>query len=219
MRLQHAKQAAGGLPADGPDRAQARAAITAEVERLRWRTWNGKAKDARITLERIHALLPSFEGEPAQAAAGAGGGGPLPALPERPSGRLRRTAPGRPAGRDVIDRGHGQFPGQPAHGQVAADALVPTRGRPAAPSPLRRLQRHARHRLRAALPIRIRQQLSQHDPQSRDSPGDGAYDRDDVYAEVAVRYPAAAVVVPPRECGAERSRTDRADAARPASTM
>src|SRR4051812_1349042 len=64
MRLQHAKQAAGGLPADGPDRVQARAAIAAEVERLRWRTWNGKAKDARITLERIHALLPSFEGEP-----------------------------------------------------------------------------------------------------------------------------------------------------------
>ena len=28
--------------------------------------------------------------------------------------------------------------------------------------------------------------------------GAGAYDRDDVYAEVAVRYPAAAVVVPPR---------------------
>src|ERR687893_1747488 len=61
MRLQHAKQAAGGLPADGPDRAQARAAIAAEVERLRWRTWNGKAKDARITLKRIHALLPAFE--------------------------------------------------------------------------------------------------------------------------------------------------------------
>ena len=50
--------------------------------------------------------------------------------------------------------------------------------------------------------------------------GDGAYDRDDVYAEVAARHPdggrgrAAA-----RECGAERSRRDRADAARPASTM
>jgi hypothetical protein len=28
--------------------------------------------------------------------------------------------------------------------------------------------------------------------------GDGAYDRNDVYAEVAVRHPAAAVVVPPR---------------------
>ena len=28
--------------------------------------------------------------------------------------------------------------------------------------------------------------------------GDGAFDRDDIYAEVAVRHPAAAVVVPPR---------------------
>ena len=28
--------------------------------------------------------------------------------------------------------------------------------------------------------------------------GDGAYDRDDVYAEVAARHPAVAVVVPPR---------------------
>jgi len=66
MRLQHAKQAAEGLPADGPDRVQARAAIAAEVERLRWRTWNGKAKDARVTLERIRTLLPAFEGEPAR---------------------------------------------------------------------------------------------------------------------------------------------------------
>ena len=28
--------------------------------------------------------------------------------------------------------------------------------------------------------------------------GDGAYDRDDVYTEVAARHPAAAVIVPPR---------------------
>jgi len=41
-------------------------AIAAEVERLRWRTWNGKAKDARVTLERIRTLLPAFEGEPAR---------------------------------------------------------------------------------------------------------------------------------------------------------
>src|ERR671916_1712982 len=44
MRLQHAKQAAGGLPADGPDRAPARAAIAAGGQRLRWPTWNGQAK-------------------------------------------------------------------------------------------------------------------------------------------------------------------------------
>src|SRR4051794_25638450 len=44
--------------------------------------------------------------------------------------------------------------------------------------------------------------------------GDGAYDRDDVYAEVAARHPAAAVVVPPRanavpSQAAERAPTQR----------
>src|SRR3954463_1916254 len=34
--------------------------------------------------------------------------------------------------------------------------------------------------------------------------GDGAYDRDDVYAEVTARHPAAAVVVPPRANGDRR---------------
>ena len=34
--------------------------------------------------------------------------------------------------------------------------------------------------------------------------GDGAYDRDDAYAEVAARHPEAAVVVPPRGVGARR---------------
>ena len=40
--------------------------ISTEVERLRWRIWNGKAKDAQISIDRIHALLPSFESEPAR---------------------------------------------------------------------------------------------------------------------------------------------------------
>ncbi len=62
MRLQHAKQAAEGLPAGEPGQLQAKAAIVAEVERLRWRTWNGKAKDARITLKRIRTLLPTSRG-------------------------------------------------------------------------------------------------------------------------------------------------------------
>jgi hypothetical protein len=64
MRLRHAEQAAAGLPADAPDRAQAKAAIVEQVKRLRWRTWNGKAKNARITLGRIRTLLSAFEGEP-----------------------------------------------------------------------------------------------------------------------------------------------------------
>src|SRR3712207_2072969 len=63
MRLRHAEQAAEGLPPDAPDQPRAKAAIVAEVGRLRWRAWNGKAKDARVTLERIRALLPALGGE------------------------------------------------------------------------------------------------------------------------------------------------------------
>jgi hypothetical protein len=63
MRLQHAKQAASGLPIDKPGRTQARAAVVAEVERLHWRIWNGKAKNARITFERICKVMHVFKGE------------------------------------------------------------------------------------------------------------------------------------------------------------
>ena len=61
MRLQHAEKTADTLPADTPERENARAVIIAEV--LHWRIWNGKAKDARITLERIRAVMPAFQGE------------------------------------------------------------------------------------------------------------------------------------------------------------
>ena len=64
MRLQHAKQAAEALPADAPDQQHAKAEVIAEVERLRWRTWHGKAKDARTTLKRLRTLLPALEREP-----------------------------------------------------------------------------------------------------------------------------------------------------------
>ena len=63
MRLQHAEKTAGTLPADTPEREHARAVIVAEVDRLRWRIWNGKAKDAQITLERIRQVMPAFQGD------------------------------------------------------------------------------------------------------------------------------------------------------------
>ena len=63
MRLQHAKQAASGLSTDQPDRVQAKAVIVAEVERLRWRIWNGKAKNARCSLDRIRKVMHVFKGE------------------------------------------------------------------------------------------------------------------------------------------------------------
>ena len=63
MRLQHAKQAAGGLSTDTPGRTQAKAVIVPEVERLHWRIWNGKAKNARRTLDRVRNVMHVFQGE------------------------------------------------------------------------------------------------------------------------------------------------------------
>src|ERR1051325_665739 len=65
MRLQHLKQIAGVLSNEDPARG-AKAMIITEVERLRWRIWNGKAKDAQMSIDRIHTLLPSFESAPAR---------------------------------------------------------------------------------------------------------------------------------------------------------
>jgi len=66
MWLQHLKQIANSLPADDPDRGAATAVIAAEVERLHWRVWNGKAKDAQISIDRIRAVMHHFRGEPDQ---------------------------------------------------------------------------------------------------------------------------------------------------------
>src|SRR3954451_4148095 len=64
MRLQHLTRVAGALPSDRPERAAAKAGIVREVERLRWRLWNGKARDAGISLDRIRAVVHHFRGEP-----------------------------------------------------------------------------------------------------------------------------------------------------------
>ena len=64
MRLRHLEQIAEGLSSDGPERAAAKAVIVEEVERLRWRLWNGKAKDAKVSIERIRAVMHHFRGEP-----------------------------------------------------------------------------------------------------------------------------------------------------------
>jgi hypothetical protein len=42
----------------------AKAVIVAEVERLHWRIWNGKAKNAQISINRIRAVMHHFEREP-----------------------------------------------------------------------------------------------------------------------------------------------------------
>jgi hypothetical protein len=63
MRLQHLKQIASALSADDPERTAAKAVIVAAVERLHWRLWNGKAKNARTSIDRIRAVMHHFRGE------------------------------------------------------------------------------------------------------------------------------------------------------------
>ena len=63
MRLHHAEKTAGTLPIDTAERENAKTVIVTEIGRLHWRIWNGKAKDARITLERIRQVMPVFRGD------------------------------------------------------------------------------------------------------------------------------------------------------------
>jgi hypothetical protein len=66
MRLQHLKQTASGLAADVPAQVAAKGVIVEEIERLHWRIWNGKAKDAQISIGRIRAVMHHFQGEQGQ---------------------------------------------------------------------------------------------------------------------------------------------------------
>jgi hypothetical protein len=70
MRLQHTKMAAANLSTNDPDRAKAKATIVAEVERLHWRIWNGKAKNAQRSIKRIRKVMHVFKAERSQSAKG-----------------------------------------------------------------------------------------------------------------------------------------------------
>lgn len=68
MRLQHTKLAAANLPTNEPERVTAKAVIVAEVERLHWRIWNGKAKNAQRSINRIRKVMPVFKAERSRSA-------------------------------------------------------------------------------------------------------------------------------------------------------
>jgi len=63
MRLQHTKLAAANLSTDSPEWVTAKAVIVTEVERLHWRIWNGKAKNAQRSITRIRKVMHVFKGE------------------------------------------------------------------------------------------------------------------------------------------------------------
>jgi hypothetical protein len=68
MRLQHTKLAAANLSTNDADRVTAKATIVAE--RLHWRIWNGKAKNAQRSIKRIRKVMHVFKGEHSQGAKG-----------------------------------------------------------------------------------------------------------------------------------------------------
>lgn len=53
---------------DGRDRVTAKAAIVPQIERLRWRIWHGKGKNAQRSITRIRTSMRFFEGELSQGA-------------------------------------------------------------------------------------------------------------------------------------------------------
>ena len=55
-------------------RAGAKDFIVAQVERLHWRIWNGKAKNAHVTIDRIRAVMHVFQNEPRRRGASASSG-------------------------------------------------------------------------------------------------------------------------------------------------
>jgi hypothetical protein len=63
MWIQHATQIASGLPTDDAGKMQAKIVIVEEVERLRWRIWNGKAKNAKRSINRVRKVMHAYKGE------------------------------------------------------------------------------------------------------------------------------------------------------------
>ena len=163
MRLQHLKQIGDGLAAGDPARVSAKAVIVTEVERLHWRIWNGKAKNAGKSIDRIRAVMHHFRGErdsrksiaPPRKLWTA-----LRALNRYLIGQsawlvnlfrdifpaaccgdflLCRTPPRRIESRDRDHRRDSQFLGEPPDEQRSANALVTARRRPTASGSVRGL--------------------------------------------------------------------------------
>src|SRR5271165_1056525 len=160
MRLQHTKLAAANLSTNSPDRVTAKAMIINEVERLHWRIWNGKAKNAQRSIDRIRKVMHVFKGEHSQGAKGVASRKlwhALHAVDKYLKGQAawlvnyaKRFRAGLRVGTSITE-GTSELPGQPAHEQVPADAMVAKWRRSAAPSSLRSLQRHARCRVWASI--------------------------------------------------------------------
>jgi hypothetical protein len=66
LRLQHAEQAASGLSTDTRGRSRRGQRPSLRSTHLHRRIWNGKAKNARVALNRIRKAMHLFQGERSQ---------------------------------------------------------------------------------------------------------------------------------------------------------
>lgn len=66
MGLQHLRQAAQGLPTCDQAQGKAKAVVVEAIERLRWRLWHGKVKDARTTIGCIRGVMRAYRDQQAQ---------------------------------------------------------------------------------------------------------------------------------------------------------
>ena len=67
---------------EGVTRSRSTVFIVTQVERLHWRIWNGNAKNARVAIDRIHAVKDVFKNEARRRGAGASSGNLWHALHE-----------------------------------------------------------------------------------------------------------------------------------------
>jgi hypothetical protein len=66
MGLQHLRQAAQGLPTCDQAQSEAKGVIIEAIERLRWRLWHGKARDARATIDCVRGVMRAYRDRQAQ---------------------------------------------------------------------------------------------------------------------------------------------------------
>jgi hypothetical protein len=158
MRLQHTKLTAGNLSTDNPDRVTAKATIVAEVERLHWRIWNGKAKNAQRSINRIREVMHVFKGEHSQGVKGVASRKlwhALRAIDQYLRGQAawlvnyaERFRAGERVGTSITE-GTANF--LVNRRREPADAMVEKWRRSAAPGPLCSLQRYAWGGIRAPI--------------------------------------------------------------------
>ena len=178
MRLQHTKLAAVNLSTNDADRVTAKATIVAEVERLHWRIWNGKAKNAQRSIQRIRKVMHVFKGELSQGTKGV--------LASHHNGtrcmRSTNISEAKPRGWSTMRNDSVLVSGSErrspkalrtswstgALNKIAANAMVATERRSTAPGPMRQsITAHSVPGLGivlTGLPMRVRPLLKRHDP-------------------------------------------------------